>query len=128
MQALTPTLLEATTAFYTFVLVDENDVGIDASVLDTLTLHYYDQTTLAVLNSRDHQNVYNAQQVTIATAPGPPLVTIVTWELQPADTAIVSPGRALEVHCAIFRWTWASGTRTNAHAVSFGIENLIDAP
>jgi hypothetical protein len=128
MDTLSTTLLEATTGFYTFLLRDEDGDGIDVSVLDTMTLTYVDASTGTVLNARDAQNVKNINDVTIITDPGPPLVTTVTWTLQPADTVVVDPMQALELHTAIFRWSWDGGSRHGAQPMQFGIENLVDTP
>jgi hypothetical protein len=121
---LTTTLLEATTGFYSFPLTDENGDGVDGSFLDTLTVQLYDLDTLQVLNNRDEQNILNVNNGHVVTDPGPPLVSTVTLDLQPADTVILNERRWVEYRVLVFRWTWDLGQRHAAHAVQFGVENL----
>ncbi|HEX6827148.1 MAG TPA: hypothetical protein VF077_12595 [Nitrospiraceae bacterium] len=129
MQILTPLLLAADTGLYTFALVDEAGAGIDGATLQSLTLTYYDQATAAIINAREHQNVLNANDVTVTTIGTlPPWTTTVTWELQPEDTVIFHPESAWEVHIVQFRWTWAGGQRTKSHRVGIGVEQLRYTP
>jgi hypothetical protein len=121
---LTTPLLELTTGLYTFEVVDESDEGVDAAQITTMVLTYYDLVSGAMINSRDGQNVLNTNNVTLTTTIGPPLVTTVTWLLQPEDTVLVDMRRELEQHVALFQWTWDSGTRAAAHEVQFPIEQV----
>jgi hypothetical protein len=121
---LTETLLEATTGHYSFPLVDASGAGIDGSIIETLTVKLYDLDTLQVLNGRDNQDIKNTNDGTIITDPGPPIVSTVTLNLQPADTIILNQSRWVEYRILVFRWSWNSGMRHSAHAVQFGIENL----
>lgn len=125
---LPTTLWEGTTGLYTFQLVDEDGSGIPASLIETLLLTYYEVETETILNNRHAQDVYNAHEVTIATATGPPLVTTVTWILQPADTVIVNSGHVQEHHVMLFQWSWNSGTRHGAHVAQFCVENMLFVP
>jgi hypothetical protein len=125
MILMATTLLEGTTGLYTFTLVNEDGEGIAVSSIETMTLTAYDWATQAILNNREAQDVMNVNDVTIVTEAGPPVVTTVTWRLQPADTIIATPGKACEVHEAYFTWTWNSGTRTGVHGpIRYAIENL----
>src|SRR2546421_8993806 len=112
---LTTPILEKTTGIYPFELVDESNMGIDGAQIGTMTLTYYDKYTGQIINARQAQNVLNANNVTLVTVVGPPLVTTVTWLLQPLDTVLVDARHELEQHIALFEWTWASGTRRAAH-------------
>jgi len=120
---LSTTLLEATTGLLTFLLVDSVGEGVPVSMLTTLTLTYYDVISGTIVNSRNAQNVLNANDVSVTTA-GSPAVTTIEWQIQPADTAMVDPELALEYRVAQFRWTWDSGTRHDAFQVQFAVENM----
>ena len=120
---LSTTMLEATTGLLTFLLVDSVGDGVPVSMLTTLTLTYYDVISGTIVNSRNAQNVLNANDVSVTTA-GSPAVTTIEWQIQPADTAMVDPELALEYRVAQFRWTWDSGTRHDAFQVQFAVENM----
>ncbi len=125
---LTTTLLEATTGLFSFPLLDQDNVGVPLVVLDTLTLTYYDMDSGAIVNNRLSQNALNANDVTVVTVPGPPLVTTVTFAIQPEDTVILNEAHALEQRIMQFRWTWDGGTKVNAYEAMFGIENTRYVP
>src|SRR5215510_6697661 len=114
MHLLLPMPWEATTSEYRFQLVDEHKEGIDSVGLTLMTLTYYAldlaTRTRTILNGRQTQNVLNANNVTLVTVPGPPLVTTVTWLLQPADLAMQFPAETWELHEAAWRWAWDGGT------------------
>ena len=116
---LTPNVLEGVNAVYTATLVDENDVAIAASALFTLTLTYCDVTTRLILNGRAAQNALNQNNVTIDNA------GLLTWKIQPADTGIINDGLAVEIHRALFTWTWGSPVKVGRHEIDLGIENLL---
>lgn len=118
-------LLEQTTAVYRFTLVDEADANIDSAAINTLTLTYYDVQTQTVINSRNHQDVSNENDVTLETVNG---VTTVEWLIQPADTVLVNPTFATELHEAYFQWTWDAGRRAGAHVIQFLVQNLVLTP
>jgi hypothetical protein len=120
---LTQALLAGTTGFYSFVLTDTNDVPIDASQTETLTLTVIDLATGTVVNAREAQDVLNTHDVTLLTSTGP-TVTTVTWAMQPEDTVQVGTRREVEPHLAIFEWSWDSGAQRQAHKVQFGVEAL----
>ncbi len=88
---------EASTAVYTAVLKDENAAVIPAASIDVLTLTLSNVADDAIINSRNGQNVLNANNVTV-TAGG-----VLTWTMQPADTAIIDATRTLETHRATFQ-------------------------
>jgi hypothetical protein len=96
---------EKTAGRLTATLVDQDGVTpIPSAALVTFTLHLYaikTDGTIAVINSRTHQNVLNANNVTI-TAGG-----VVTWSYQVADVTLVE-GLPYERHIALFEWTTAS--------------------
>jgi hypothetical protein len=125
---LSTTLLEGTTGVFEFEVVDKDGQGISAVVVEALTLTYYDVETAAPINARLNQDAYNTNQVTIATVAGPPMVTTVTWTLQPADTVLLNATHRLEWRGVLFQWTWNSGTEHNAYWAQFAIVNLPFVP
>ena len=125
---LTETMLEGTTGLYSFALVDEEDQGIDGGFLTTLTLTLYDVDSQTIINTRQDQDILNANNGSIETDPGPPLTTTVTVELQPEDTAILNEHRVKEYRVLSFVWTWDSGRRVGRHVVQFGVENVLLVP
>lgn len=127
-ELLTETLLEGTTGYYSFTLVDDTGEGVDGVFLTTMTVTLYDVDTNAVVNGRLCQNILNANGGTIATEVGPPLETVVTLELQPEDTVIFNEARLVEYRVLVFQWSWDLGQRHDAHAVQFGVENLLFVP
>src|SRR5262245_16905218 len=123
-QKLSETLIEASTGIYTCSLVDEAGSAIDPGFLDSLVVTAYDLDSHEIVNARDQQNILNANNGTVVTAPGPPVTTTVTLELQPEDTVILNQNRVIEYRVLAFRWTWDSSRRSAAHVVQFGIENV----
>ena len=115
------TVNEGATALYTAILKDETGAVIDGTALDSLTLTAYDQASGTILNSRNAQNVKNANGVTI-TAQG-----VLSWTLAPADNAIVGSA-AIERHVALFRATWASGLKQCPHELTWHVRNLTKMP
>lgn len=109
---------ERSTAVYSSTLKDENGQVIPAASLGTLTLTLFEAASGTILNTRNAQNVLNQNNVTV-DANG-----VLTYVLQPADTAILNPGLHTETHRALFEFTWNSGARTHRHVVDFEIENL----
>lgn len=104
---------ERSSGVYTAQLLDENDDGIPAATLTTLTLTLYVKDTGDIINSRDAQNVLNTNNVAVDSSGN------LTWTVQPADHAVVATGRKLERHRAVFDLTWSSGTKRDWHAVEF---------
>lgn len=121
---LTEVVLEHQTGVCAFLLTDENGDGIDAGQIETMTLTYYDKATGEILNTRQDQDAYNTNNVTITTDIGPPLASTVTWEIQPEDAILMDSRRELEAHIALFQWTWDSGNRHAAYEVQFNIEQI----
>jgi hypothetical protein len=120
---LTQPLLEGTTGFYSFELTDAAGLAIDASQTETLTLTVFDVATGATVNGRNGQDVLNTNDVTLVTVLSP-LVSTVTWAMQPADTVRLGLRREIEPHLAVFQWSWDSGAQRQAHKVQFGVEAL----
>lgn len=109
---------ERTTPVYVATLFDQDGEPIAATDLTTVTLKHYDLATLAVINGRDNQNILNVNDVTIDEN------GVLTWVLTTNDTVIVQESNAEESHVALFRWTWASGTRAGNFEEMISIKNV----
>jgi len=113
-------ILEKTTPEIVATIKDENDEGIPAASLNTLTLTLYnldDGPVHAIINSRNAQDVLNANGVTVDTA------GILTWSVNALDTAIVGTG-VQEKHRAVFEWTYNGGVKNGKHVIDMFITNL----
>lgn len=111
---------EGVTAIYSFQIVDYDNTPIPAASLDTLTLTLYDKSSSTIINSRDAQDVLNANNVTVDASGN------VTWTMQPEDNIIVSEtllaGRK-EAHIALFEWTWDT-SKKGKYEEQFDIKQL----
>lgn len=114
------TVNERTTARYTVTFEDEAGDPIPAADLTTLALTLYDRATGAVINSREAQDALNANGVTVSSA------GVLAWTLDPADNAVVGEVAVgnVEVHVALFEWTWDSGAKAGRHEVEIAVLNL----
>lgn len=119
------TVLERTTAIYTATFQDENGVVIKLADLVALTLTLYDKKTGTIINDRDKQNVLNANNVVVHATSG-----LLTWIMQPADNVIISaiPPGDLEVHIALFEWTWDQGNKHGKQEVRINVRQLTRVP
>lgn len=91
---------EQTSGKYTAVLVDETGTAVPASALTSLTLTLYDRDTATIINTRNAQNVLNANQVTIDANGN------LAWKWLPADQTLISSTLDLEVHIALWVAKW----------------------
>ena len=111
------TIPEKTTPVYTVTLRDELGNAIGSGEVNELTLTLINLVDEAIINLRDNQDVLNANNVTLSVA------GVLTYTLQPADTAIQDQTKAIETHRAVFyvrynttkHWRWQ---------VDFPIQNL----
>lgn len=113
---------ELTSASYTTTLKDETGAVIPAASLTALTLSLYEANGGATVNSRSNQNVLNANNVTVDSN------GLLTWAIQPADTAIIDGTKAVEPHIAVFRATWASGAKSCVHQFELDVTNIQTVP
>lgn len=94
-----------------FAIKDQDDVAVPAASLTaaTLTLHDLDtyepdsSPAVGIINSRDAQDILNANDVTIDSSGH------VIWSVRPEDNPIVTRRRQLERHRAKFQFVWATG-------------------
>lgn len=113
---------ELTSALLTFQLekyVDGAWTALPVGELLTLTLTLYEETTETILNTRNAQNVFNTNNVTVSAS------GFVTWQSQPADNSCVGTA-LLEEHVALFEWSWADGQ--GSEEIHYYIANLAQVP
>jgi hypothetical protein len=114
---------ENTTRIYTATLESEEGVPIGASQISAMTLTYYEMSTGEIVNGRNEQHVLNANNVTVHASSG-----LLTWTLQPDDTAMLLSDAMQEIHRALFEWSWDVPTRYDKHIVDILIQNLEKVP
>jgi hypothetical protein len=109
-------LHEKTTGLLTGTLVGNDHVTpIPLASLSTLILTLYAiiaDSSMTIINARDHQNVLNANNVTVHATTG-----LLTWTIQVLDTTLVEPTLPFERHIALFEWTTASGAAGKAEII-----------
>jgi hypothetical protein len=110
-------ILEKTSRKYSAIIKDMDNIAVPAASLTTMVLTLYSIHSLAVINSRNAQNVLNANNVSI-DANG-----VLIWEMQPADNVVLDTTLQVEVHRAKFEWTWGGG-KAGRHEVDFQVRNL----
>ena len=99
-------------------ITDETSTPIPGSSLTTLTLTLYDRRTGQILAGRDDQNILNANGVTV-DAQGK-----LQWTMSAADSPHVAGDGSVETHVALFRWTFASGTKAGHSEVYFQVRDV----
>jgi len=110
---------EKTIAKYKATITDEDQAAIASSSLSTLTLTLYDVETGTIINSRNGQNILNANNVIIDSD------GLLTWTIQAADNEIVGTRRRAgqyEKHVALFEYTWSS--KASKHELILEIRQL----
>lgn len=96
---------EGASAFFEASLEDENGAPVGSAAIQSVTMNYYHLATGAIINNRSNQNVLNANGVTIS-----PTGALV-WELDEADTSIVSAVNGYDEHRAEFKVVWGPDNR-----------------
>jgi hypothetical protein len=113
---------------YTTTLTSDGSTPITLAAISTIemTLVNVADTTLAtsIINSRQKQNVKNANNCTMHATSG-----LFTWDIQPDDVEIVgsTPIGGKEKHLATFTVTWDT-TKQMHFEVLLIIENLRSVP
>lgn len=111
-------ILKRTNLRYTTTLKDIAGAVVPSTDLSTFTLTWYSlHGAQAVVNSRDGQNILNANNVTLDGSGN------LVWNLQPADTQILDSTLAFEWHRALFAWTKTGGEQ-GKHEVDIKITNV----
>ena len=112
-------VLESTTQLFTANLVDETGAAVGSTSLGTFKLSLYDAASSVIINSRSSQNVLNANGVTVSTTGG------VSWPMDPADNIIRDTSLAVELHFALWQWTWGTASsKAGKHLTGFNVTNL----
>jgi|SRR5207249_215619 len=125
-------VLEQASAIYRATVEDEDHVALPASSLSTLTLTLYvvkADGTIAYVNSRNAQNVLNANGVTVYNAlqtRSDGTTYNLLWAIAAADTTLVE-ALAFERHIALFEWTWPTG-KAGKHEVVLRVRGLTEVP
>ena len=119
---------EGNTFTYTATLLDASGAAILLSSISTITLTQFVAGTGTIVNSREGQDILNANNVTINATSG-----LLTWLGQPGDSAIVGTNRApgiQEQHYAIFKVSYLTGVDTKYlnHPVELNILQLQKIP
>lgn len=117
------TINERSSFRYAGKIVDEAGNPIPGSELSTLTLTLFNAADKAIINSRDDQNVLNANAVTLNESGE------LQWSAASADNPIVGDvGLGLtEKHLAQFEWTWGGGKR-GSHILTLHVVQLHEVP
>lgn len=111
-------VLEKTTNRLTGVLQDETGAVVVAAQLSALTLTLFDVASGTKINSWDNQDALNTNGVTVDSSGN------LVWTMVPNDNALVDSTKQVELHRALFKWTWASGVKTGRHYIDIVVENL----
>jgi len=112
---------ESSTRLYSAVLTDENGNRLGSSGIDSIKLTLYNRHDRAIVNSRDAQNVLNANGGSLDSQGN------FTFEFTPLDTAILDDTLEYENRIALFEVVFA-GTRKSAQEIEFQIRNAINVP
>lgn len=122
---------EETSGSYVATVKDDLGALIPASLLQTLQLTLYvirEDGSTAIVNSRNHQNVLNQNQVTVYDA----LQTLpdgrtynLRWRFTLQDTTLVEQ-LPYESHRALFEWT--APDVVGKHEVVLRVRNLTMVP
>jgi hypothetical protein len=119
MSATLGPINERSTARYTSgPLTDEDGAVVAGSILSSATLTLYDERTGTIINSRNKQNVNQANDVTISDA------GVVSWLLKPADNVIVNNKLIRETHVAVFDFRWDAGESRAVHDMKILVNNV----
>ena len=104
---------------------DTDGSALAKASIATLTATLQDATTNAAINSRDGQDVLDANGGTVTTA------GVLTLKLQPADNTNVGSSKGeVESHYLLLQWTWVDGaavTRTGRQEYEIFVRVITDA-
>lgn len=98
---------------------DMDGAAIVKANLVSLTATLYDVESDTVINSRDDQNVLDANNGTVATD------GTLTLKLGPTDNAIINSRTRVgftEQHVLLFKWTWNDGVLRTGRSSALGIQ------
>lgn len=115
----TDAVAEKSTFRLTGTLKDDEGVVIPSGDIAALTVTLYRMPSGSIINSRDGQDIKNANGGTIHATSG-------AWALvlSGLDNAI-EDGRGEETHQAQIKWTYNAGAKDGYHVFEFKIANLL---
>jgi hypothetical protein len=99
-------------------MIDETRTAIASGALGSLTLTLYDVKTEQIINSVDHVSILNTGRGSVDSS-GHLSIT-----LTPSDNVLVGTA-SHELHVALIEWTYASGTKTGRHEITFAVDNFL---
>jgi len=115
---------ERETGTYTATVTgNDGATPVPGASLTSITLTLYAilaNGTISFINGRNHQNVLNANNVTINGA------GLLTWAIQIADTTLVEALLPFERHIGLFEWLTTSGA-AGKHEIILVVKNLTQA-
>lgn len=117
---------EGNSFVYTATMKDEDGNAIPLTSINSLTLTLFDAGSGDIINSRNAQDVLNANQVTVHATSG-----LLTWNALPADNPIIDTRKApgsLEQHIALFRVSYSSNTKALNHFEEIKVRQLQKIP
>lgn len=119
MDFAAPNIPERTTRIIEFDLLDETGAAIPQASLATATLKLYDAATQVAIGAatRNVQSSVNSSGH-------------MKLELIPDDSPILNDALVVEVHVALFEWTYpnATPTRRGQFVVALGVINASKVP
>lgn len=104
---------------FTGTLLDANGTAIPLANINSITLTITDAATGSIVNSRNSQNVLNANNVTVHATSG-----ALSWLIQPGDTTLLNSSSAYEEHIAEFTWTYET-SKVGKHTHRLGCRGYV---
>jgi len=109
---------EKTSSKITGTFLDETGTPVPSASFTAITMSLFLLDDSApIINGRDNQNILNANNCTV-DANG-----LFTWNVQPADRAMVGSGGS-EIHRAEIRYKWNAGASEGVVVIDLPINNL----
>lgn len=113
---------EGSTFEWTGTMKDENGLALAPTDLASLTCTLYDEDTGQIINSRNSQNVLNANNFTLSSASS----ANISWDSPMADNPIIDDAKETEVHIALIRWTYGTGAAFGgSKEIAIRVVNLV---
>lgn len=114
-----PQVNEQVSALVTGQFRKDNDDLLPYTTMSTITMTLYDKVTGAIINSRDHVNIFNTGGGTLDA------LGYFTLILAPEDNVILNPAVNLqELHVLLLEWTYEGGTKKGKQEILIGVKNL----
>ncbi len=116
--------VEDAVALLKATLKDETDAVIPSTSLTKLTLTLWNEADGSIINSRNDQNVLNANNVTVDSSGK------LAWTAQTADNPIIDDSKDYEFHVARFKFEYGGGnpTKRGYRYVRIRVRNMAKTP